>query len=112
VVVVFAVVLLLVFMVCCCCIGIGGVSHRGQYGGCQIGRPAVWEINGYHHLVVALLHDQPRGEKDLWRIKKIFELPANVTVSGLVLHSFPNNIYCALSNLVTLYDNELIFWRK
>jgi hypothetical protein len=56
-----------------------------------------------------LLDDHPWGENDLWRIKKIFELPANVTVSGLVLHSFPNNIYCALSNLVTLYENELIF---
>ena len=75
VVVVFAVVLLLVFMVCCCCIGIGGVSHRGQYGGCQIGRPAVWEINGYHHLVVAWfpIGWSPPGrkrsledKKDLW----------------------------------------------
>ena len=31
----------------------GGVSQRGKKGGCQIRRPAVWEINGYHHLVVA-----------------------------------------------------------
>jgi hypothetical protein len=31
----------------------GGVSQRGEKGGCQIRRPAVWEINGYHHLVVA-----------------------------------------------------------
>ena len=27
-------------------IATGGVSHRGQYGGCQICRPAVLEING------------------------------------------------------------------
>jgi hypothetical protein len=31
----------------------GGVSQRGKKGGCQIRRPAVWEISGYHHLVVA-----------------------------------------------------------